>query len=128
MADIVFPGVPAGPPIGQDLLPANQDLVLYRGDYISFMVALRDSQANPLDLAGYTAKCSVRTNYNATESFDAECTVNAAAGTIFVEFPSSVTSTIPGGDYIWDFQTTTADGKNRTHFAGDVKVYEEITK
>ncbi len=125
MADIVYPGQVAGV-IGASYLPANYDLMMYRGDYISMSIKLKDSDGIPLDLMGYTAKCSIRKDYSAADSFDATCTMQAG-GEILVEFPSSVTSTLESGDYIWDFQTT-IDNKTRTHFAGDVKVYAEVTK
>lgn len=127
MADIVYPGQLASGPIGAAQLPANYDLVLYRGDYISMNVKLKDSTGTPLDLTGYTAKCSIRKDYATVESFDATCTVDEANGSVLVEFPSSVTQVIGSGDYIWDFQTT-IDGNNRTHFTGDVKVFGDVTQ
>jgi hypothetical protein len=127
MADIVYPGQLAGGPIGAAYLPANYDLVLYRGDYISMSVTIKDSLGVPLNLTGHTAKCSIRASYTSASSYDATCTVDAANGKVLVEFLSSVTTDIVAGDYIWDFQTTIA-GNNRTYFAGDVKVLGEVTK
>lgn len=127
MADIVFPGVPAGGPLGQDYLPANYDLVLYRGDYLPFAVTLKDSDDAPLDLTGFSAKCSIRTNYDAVSSFDAECTITPLAGKVDIVFLSSVTSTMTAGSYIWDFQITDPDDNNRTYFTGDVTVYGEVS-
>jgi len=128
MADIVFPGMAAGGPIGQDYLPANYDLVLYKGDYLPFTVTLKDSQGNAIDLTGHTAKCSLRTSFDAVESFDADCTITPSEGTIDIVFPSSLTSTLTASSYIWDFQVTDEDGNNRTYFAGDVTVYSEVTR
>lgn len=128
MADIVFPGMAAGGPIGQDYLPANYDLVLYKGDYLPFAVTLKDSSNNPLSLTGFTAKCSIRANFDSVESFDAECTITPNAGKVDIVFPSSLTSTLSAGPYIWDFQITDADGNNRTYFAGDVTVYSEVSR
>lgn len=127
MADIVYPGEVAGGPIGAAYLPRNYDLVLYRGDYISMSVTLKDSTGAPLDLTGYTAKCSLRKDYAAVAKFDAVCMVDEANGSVLIEFPSSITTTITAGDYIWDFQTT-VDGNNRTYFTGDVKVYGDVTQ
>lgn len=92
MADIVFPGMSASGPIGQDYLPANYDLVLYKGDYLPFAVTLKDSANQPIDLTGYTAKCSLRANYEAADAFDADCTITAAEGKVDIVFPSSLTS------------------------------------
>ena len=127
MADIVFPGISAGGPLGQDYLPANYDLVLYKGDYLPFAVTLKDSTNEPINLTGYTAKCSIRANYGASESFDADCTITPAAGKVDIVFPSSLTSTLTAGAYIWDFQITDPDGNNRPYFTGDVTVYGEVS-
>ncbi len=128
MADIVFPGLSAGGPIGQDYLPANYDLVLYKGDYLPFAVTLKDVSQNPLNLTGYTAKCSIRQNYDSSDAFDAECTITAEDGKVDVVFPSSLTSTLSAGSYIWDFQVTDQDGNTRTYFTGDVTVYGEVSR
>lgn len=127
MADIVFPGQVAGGPLGQDYLPANYDLVLYKGDYFAISVTLKDSEGSPLDLTGYTAKCSIRSSLGASESFDAVCLITALEGKIDIQLPSGVTSEIAAGSYVWDFQVTNPDNNNRTYFAGDVTVYGEVT-
>jgi hypothetical protein len=128
MADIVFPGMSASGPIGQDYLPANYDLVLYKGDYLPFAVTLKDSANQPIDLTGYTAKCSLRANYEAADAFDADCTITAAEGKVDIVFPSTLTSTLSAGSYIWDFQVTDSDGNTRTYFTGDVTVYAEVSR
>lgn len=127
MADIVFPGAPASGPLGQDYLPANYDLVMYKGDYLPFAVTLNDANDDPIDLTGYTAKCRIKANYEAVENFDADCTITPAAGKIDIVFPSSLTSTLDAGSYIWDFQLTDPDENNRTYFTGDVTVYAEVS-
>lgn len=128
MADIVFPGQVAGGPLGEEYLPANYDLVLYKGDYLSLSVTLKDGEGVALDLTGYTAKCSLRTTFGAVESFDATCTITPAAGKVDIEFLSEMTSTLEPGAYVWDFQTTNPDDNNRTYFAGDVTVYGEVSQ
>jgi hypothetical protein len=126
MADIVFPGQPSGV-LGQEQLPSNYDLVLYRGDYFSTYVVIKDSTGSPIDLNGYTAKCSIRENYGSVSSFDATCNVTTDEGRVEILFPSSVVETITAGSYIWDFQITNPDGNVRTYLAGDVTVYDEVT-
>lgn len=128
MADIVFPGLGAGGPIGQDYLPSNFDLVLYKGDYLPFSVTLKDNANAPIDLTGYTAQCSIMASYESLVSYDATCTIDALDGQVDIVFPSTVTSTMDAGNYIWDFQLTDASGNVRTYFTGDVKVYGEVTQ
>jgi hypothetical protein len=127
MADIVFPGVPAGGPLGQDYLPANYDLVLYKGDYLPFAVTLKDSDNVPLDLTGFTAKCSIKASFSAVDVYSAECTITPLSGRIDIVFPSSVTSTLAVGSYVWDFQITDPDNNNRTYFTGEVTVHGEVS-
>lgn len=127
MADIVFPGKAAGGPLGQEYLPANYDLVLYKGDFFQVAVTLKDSLGDPINLSGYTAQCSIKANLGATDSFNAMLTVTPELGKVDILFPSSVTSLLNAGDYVWDMQLTDVDGNVRTYFAGDVKVYGEVT-
>jgi LEA14-like dessication related protein len=127
MADIVFPGMAAGGPLGQDYLPANYDLVLYKGDYFSMTLTFKNPDDSPMDLTGYTAQCSIRATIGAAEGFAAELTITPLQGKVDVLFPSSITSDLSAGDYVWDFQLTNPDDNVRTYFAGDVKVYGEIT-
>lgn len=129
MADIVFPGATAGGPLGSDYLPSNYDLVLYRGDYFSMNITVKDNAGTPINLTGYTAKSQIRTSYDAVSAYDATCTItDPTNGKVSITFPSSVMTTVTPGDYIWDFQVTQPDGNVRTFLAGDVKVYGEVTK
>lgn len=129
MADIVFPGSIAGGPLGSDYLPTNYDLVLYRGDYFSMNVTLKDSGGTPINLTGYSAQSSIRTSFDSPTSYDATVSIsNPTTGVVTVKFPSLVTVDLEPGDYIWDFQVTEPSGDKRTYLAGDVKVYGEVTK
>ncbi|QWT29921.1 hypothetical protein SEA_TUNATARTARE_28 [Streptomyces phage TunaTartare] len=127
MADIVFPGMAAGGPLGQDYLPANYDLVLYKGDFFSMTLTFKNPDNSAMDLTGYTAQCSIRPTIGSTEAHAATLTITPLQGKVDVLFPSTVTSALAAGDYVWDFQLTNPDGNVRTFFAGDVKVYGEIT-
>lgn len=126
MADVVFPGSPAGL-LGAESLPSNFDLVLYKGDYFSTSVVIKDSTDSPLNLTGYTANCSIKASYSASSSFDATCTITALEGKVDILFPSTVTDGIAAGSYVWDFQVVNPDGNVRTYIAGDVKIYDEVT-
>jgi hypothetical protein len=126
MTDIVFPGQSAGV-LGQESLPSNYDLVLYRGDYFNTSVVIKDSTGSVINLTGYTAKCSIKSSFSASSSFDATCTVTAVSGLVEIMFPSSVTEDIAAGSYVWDFQVTNPSGNVRTYLAGDVIVYDEVT-
>jgi hypothetical protein len=126
MTDTVFPGQPAGV-LGQESLPANYDLVLYKGDYFNTSVVIKDNVGAVINLTGYTAKCSIKASYSSVTSFDATCTITALSGLVDIMFPSSVMEDIPAGSYVWDFQVTNPSGNVRTYLAGDVTVYGEVT-
>jgi hypothetical protein len=126
MTDIVFPGRPAGV-LGQETLPQNYDLVIYKGDYFNTSVVIKDNSGVPINLTGYTAKCSIKASASASTSYDATCTVDATNGYVDITFPSSVTKDIAAGSYVWDFQVTNPSGNVRTYLAGDVTVYGDVT-
>lgn len=126
MTDIVFPGQPAGV-LGEESLPRNYDLVLYKGDYFNTSVVIKDNVGTVINLTGFTAKCSIKSSFSASSSFDATCTITPLSGLVDIMFPSSVMGDIPAGSYVWDFQVTNPSGNVRTYLAGDVTVYGEVT-
>lgn len=128
MADIVYPGTTPGGTLGLDFMPANYDLRLYRGDYFPLKLTLKDNAGVAINLTGYTAKASIRTTFDDPVAYVFNVTINAAAGEVNFELPSSVSSTIPAGPYIWDVQVTDPNGNNRTYIAGDVVVHDEVTR
>jgi hypothetical protein len=127
MTDIVFPDLTSGV-LGRESLPYNYDLELYKGDYFSTSIVLKDSTGTVLNLTGYTSECSIRQTYNSVVAYAATCTIEEAEGRIDVLFPSSLTETIVAGDYVWDFQVTNPGGNVRTYLAGDVTVFDEVTR
>ena len=128
MADIVFPGQLAGGPLGSDYLPANYDLALYKGDYFTMSITLKDSLGEVINLTGYSAQCQMRTTFVSLQSFDVTVTIpDPLTGVVKLEFMSAVTTTLSPGPYIWDFQVTDPSGNIRTYIAGDVTVYGEVT-
>ena len=128
MADIVYPGQTAGAALNSTALPTNSDLVIYKGDYVEIFMTLKDSQNNAINLTGYVPKAQLKSAYTARAPKDFTCTVtNAAAGTVRIFLPSTVTTDLLPGSYIWDFQITDTGGNTRTYLAGDVTVYNEVT-
>lgn len=128
MADIVYPGRTAGGTLGTGFMPANYNMELWRGDYFPMTITLKNDNGTALNLTGYTAKASIRANFDDPVAYNFTVTITAATGTISIVLPSSVSSTIPAGDYIWDFQVTEPSGNNRTYIAGDVRIFDEVTR
>lgn len=127
MADIVYAGADAGTPLNQAALPANNDLVIYKGDYVRLLVTVRDSTGNAINLTGTTPKAVLKSDYTDRDPKPFACTIKGL-GQVEIFLSSAVTSTLLPGSYIWDFQITFADSQTRTYLAGDVTVYNEVTE
>lgn len=125
MADIVFPGATPGSTFNSDALPTNADLVIYKGDFVRFNVTL---PAGFPSLTSATVKAQLKTDYNDRDPKAFTCTItNPTTGVIEVYMPSSITTNILPGSYIWDLQVTFVTTDVRTYFAGDVTVINEVT-
>jgi len=130
MADVVYAGQTPGGTLGMGFLPANYDLVLYRGDYFPMSITLRDASNVVMNLTGYTGKASIRATYEDAVAYNFTVTIPApTTGAVQLVLPSSVSVTLAPGSYIWDVQLTEPGGANvRTYIAGDVKVYDEVSR
>jgi hypothetical protein len=126
MADLVFPGQ-GGTSLNSAALPASNDLVVYKGDYVEIFVTIKDSSGTAISLAGATPKAQLKSDYNDRNPKDFTCTQPGPTGQVRIYLPSSTTATLIPGSYIWDFQVTFAGGDTRTYLAGDVTVYNEVT-
>lgn len=127
MADIVYAGQQAGGPLNSGALPANNDLVIYKGDYVRLLVTVRDASGNPINLTGCTPAAVLKSDYTDRMPKPFTCTLTGTAGQVSIFLPSAITSTLVPGSYIWDFQITFTDNETRTYLAGDVTVYNEVT-
>lgn len=127
MADIVNPGQVAGDALNSGALPANQDLVIYKGDYVRLVINVKDSNNAAVNLTGAVPKSVLKSDYNDRNPKPFECTLTANIGEVLIFMSSATTATLLPGSYIYDFQITFADGNTRTYLTGDVTVYNEVT-
>lgn len=127
MADIVYPGQSAGAALNATSLPSNNDLVIYKGDYVELLVTLSDSLGAPLSLVGSTPSAMLKYDYTDRAPKLFTCTLTGTPGQVRIFMSSTLTSQLLPGSYIWDFQVTSATGETRTYLAGDVTVYNEVT-
>lgn len=126
MADMVYPGDVAGK-LNADAMPSNQDLVIYKGDYVEIFVTVKDSSGVAVSLTGSTPKAQLKVDYNDVSPINFTCTLTANTGEVRIYLSSTTASSLAPGSYIWDFQITAAGGDTRTYLAGDVYVYNEVT-
>lgn len=127
MADLVYTGQSAGVPLNAGALPTNNDLVIYKGDYVELFVTIKNATGTPMPLTGFTPKAQLKTSYDDPIPRQFDCTLTGVAGQVRIYLSSSVTSELLPGSYIWDFQITSGTGETRTYLAGDVTVYNEVT-
>jgi len=127
MADIVFPGSSPSNTLNSSAMPSNNDLVIYKGDFVELLVTLTDAGGAPLDLTGATPRAQLKSDYSDRSPKEFSCTTTATPGQVRIFLSSTVTSELLPGSYIWDFQITSAGGETRTYLAGDVTVNNEVT-
>lgn len=128
MADIVNAGQAAAGPLNAGALPANTDLVIYKGDYVRIFVNVKDAAGAPVNLVGSTPKASLKSDYSDRDPKPFTCSLTATLGQVEIFLPSSTSSQLLPGNYIYDFQITFATGETRTYLTGDVIVYNEVTE
>lgn len=125
MADIIFPGDIPSDDLGTTRLPNNVDMVFWRGDSQTYVIALTAEDGAAIDLTGFTAKAAIKAGFDATTKYDWTCTITGNSITLYL--PSSVSSTIPAGSYVWDFKLVdSVTHDQRTYLAGDVTIYDEV--
>lgn len=114
--------------LGQTRLPNNVDMVFWRGDAQTYILSLTDSNGAAIDLSGYAAKAALKAGFDSTTKYEFTCTVSTdTPGQVTIYLPSSVSSTIPAGSYVWDFKLVdNVSGDQRTYLAGDVTIYDEV--
>ncbi len=128
MADIVYTGETPSAVIGQDEMPSNVDIKIYKGDFYEFDISLQDDTNNIVGVGDDTPKAQLRENYESADAIELDCKVNSL-GDISVYISSAVTSLLdPNKDYIWDLQTTNYRGDVKTWVTGDVDVQNEVTR
>jgi hypothetical protein len=108
-------------------MPQNQDLVIYKGDYVELFVTVKDAAGVPLDLTGSTPKAQLKLDYDDASPVNFTCSLTGVTGQVRVYLSSATAATLKPGAYIWDFQVTNSSSQTRTYLAGDVTVYNEVT-
>lgn len=125
MADIIYPGEAPSGVIGQTNLPQNVNMEFWRGDSQEFIVRFKNEQGVAIPLTGQTPAAVMKASFNSSTSYAFTTTIQNG-NEVRVYLPSSISKTIPAGDYIWNLQLTNASGDVRTYLAGDITVYAEV--
>lgn len=86
------------------------DLAVHKYETFVKVFALESGSGSIITLFDGSAKAEIRETPESTSLIAAFlCTVNAAAGTITLELPSSVTRTLTPGEYCYDVALTMFD-------------------
>lgn len=111
--------------------PASLALVETRGDVWSLVVKLKDqTTGNPINITGRTYRMQVRASSESTSiTATYTCTVtDAANGTISCTCPSSTTTNVKPGDYVWDFEQMVSGSSPKTILSGTLVCKGDVTK
>lgn len=124
MADIIYPGLTPVLTLGKPKLPSNVNLEIWQGDAQRYDITLTGADGVAIDLTGATAAAVVRESFTAPTSYAFQCTITANKIALYMS--STVSKSMPAGNYVWNLQLTAASGDVRTYMAGDVVVYPEV--
>ena len=109
--------------------PADQDLIITRGDTETLIVTITTDGSTAVNITGRTYLSQIRTQQDSTTikaSFT--CTVtNGAAGEVTCVLSSTSSAALSAGLYFWDLQET-ASGTVSTILAGNITVLADVTR
>jgi len=109
--------------------PADQDLIITRGDTETLVVTITTDGSTAVNITGRTYLSQIRTQQDSTTikaSFT--CTVtNGAAGEVTCVLSSTSSAALSAGLYFWDLQET-ASGTVSTILAGNITVLADVTR
>jgi len=109
--------------------PADQDLIITRGDTETLVVTITTDGSTPVNITGRTYASQIRTQQDSTTvkaSFT--CTVTSgAAGEVTCVLSSTSSAALSAGLYFWDLQEN-ASSVISTILAGTVTVLADVTR
>jgi hypothetical protein len=110
-------------------VPAEQDLVVTRGDTLTVGVTMTTNGTTPIDITGRVYTSMVRQNYddpNPAATFT--CTIiSGAAGTLQLVMSAASTAVLEPQNYYWDLQEN-ASGIITTILSGAFVVLPDVTR
>lgn len=112
--------------IGTSLLPTRWDIAIYQGDTFDVVVNFKDADDIGIDLTGFTALIQFKSSAGtvvATPTTTLNYNGVNGALRIFLE-----TDTLAAGNYSYDLQLNSTDGKKRTFIGGVVTVTSDISE
>lgn len=113
---------------------ATRDLIIDKGDYYEKSFIWQDSNRQPYDLTGYTARMQCRKTYkNTTKILDLTTengglAITALEGKIEIIISDTITSAITDQMGVYDLELVDASGNPKKFIRGTIKFTEEVTR
>jgi len=109
--------------------PAEQDLVVTRGDTLTVGVTMTTNGSTPINITGRVYTSMVRQNYDdPTPAAIFTCTIiSGAAGTLQLVMSAASTAVLEPQNYYWDLQEN-ASGIITTILSGAFVVLPDVTR
>jgi hypothetical protein len=109
--------------------PADQDLILTRGDTETLVVTITSDGSTAVDITGRTYRAQIRSTQDSTTiKATFTCTVTgAASGQVTCVLSALSSATLSAGLYFWDLEEN-ASGVVSTILAGNVTVLADVTR
>lgn len=87
-------------------MATSYNISTYQGDFLQAILSVKDTNNNPINLAGYDVRGQVRTSYGSTGIFlNLNPTITSnISGLINISIPSETTENIPVGIYVYDIE------------------------
>ena len=109
--------------------PADQDLILTRGDTETLVVTITSDGSTAVDITGRTYRAQIRSTQDSTTiKATFTCTVTgAASGQVTCVLSATSSAALSAGLYFWDLEEN-ASGVVSTILAGNVTVLADVTR
>lgn len=110
-------------------MAAIKNLYIDQGADFNAQITIYDDNNQPWNLTGYTGAAKIRKSYYSSTSvnFTVSFAAARATGTIILELPSSQTSTLEQGRYLYDVVITNLSGKKTRVIEGIVTINPGVT-
>jgi hypothetical protein len=110
-------------------VPAEQDLVVTRGDTLTVGVTMTTNGTTPINITNRVYTSMVRQNYDdPTPAATFTCTIiSGAAGTLQLVMSAASTAVLEPQNYYWDLQEN-ASGIITTILSGSFVVLPDVTR
>lgn len=113
---------------------ATYDFEIEQGATLLKPIVWKDSDGNPVNLTGYTAKMQVRQNVSASDvllelsTTNGRLSISAMSGQVTMIFSATTTAAITWSRGKYDLELTALDGTVTRLLEGEITVSKEITR